>query len=35
MYENTQLEKMFVRIIIEEIIKEIIRKKKLMIFKKL
>lgn len=27
MYENTQLEKMFVRIIIEEIIKEIIRKK--------
>lgn len=35
MYENIQLEKMFVRIIIEEIIKEIIRKKKLMIFKKL
>lgn len=28
MYENIQLEKMFVRIIIEEIIKEIIRKKK-------
>lgn len=35
MYENTQLEKMFVRIIIEEIIKEIIRKKKTNDFKKI